>query len=455
MGVKQLKVDVNDLMVGMFVSGLDRPWAQTPFPLQGFYIRELTEIRELQSHCRYVYIDVAKGAGPLRTKLKALEKKASAGGQSSATSQRDIRVKVVVSPLKIARGQYPAPAVSLKKEINGARQLHSAVFQTVGDVLQLVGAGEAVPVKETRRVAGHMVDSVLRNPDAFTWLSKVKDMDEHTYAHSMRAAVWAIIFGRHIGMSKQDLDTLAMGVLLKDVGKVKIPHQIIDKAERSEKEERVYQRFVEFGVNALRKSPNMDPKVISVLKHHCERINGSGFPQQLRGDKISLGGKIAGIVTFYDETINPRGKSSVSPSKAVAKLYAARDKDFQEELVVEFIRAIGLYPTGTLIALNTGQVAVVVEQNFERRLKPKIMVVLDSNKTPLAKPYFVDLAEDDRQKQALVDKGKKTLEQVGKIEIANDLEPGHYDVDVVGIRDQYLFNQNKKGLLSLLRRKSA
>jgi len=114
------------------------------------------------------------------------------------------------------------------------------------------------------------------------------------------------------------------------------------------------------------------PRVTAVVKTHCERVNGSGFPEHLRGDRIPLLGKIAGIVTYYDETTNPRGKLHLSPSKAVAKLYELRDVEFQSDLVVEFIRAIGLYPTGTIVELNTGEVAVVVEQNFQRRLKPKV-----------------------------------------------------------------------------------
>ena len=448
-GVKQIKVDVNELTIGMFVSGLDRPWTQTPFPLQGFYIRDLDEIRELKTHCRHVYIDVAKGSGPVAAKLKTLS---GAAAEKGPRASRTSKVKIDVSPLKIRRGVYKEKE-PLKKEVKNARQLHQTVFKSVGDVIGQLESGEAVPVQETKRVASEMVDSVLRNPDAFTWLSRVKEVDEHTYSHSVRSAVWSIIFGRHIGMSKKDLDTLAMGVLLKDVGKAKINSRLLEKAERTAAEEREYESFVELGVQILRDTPNVEPKVIAVVKTHCERVNGSGFPQQLKGDKIPLLGKVAGIVTFYDETTNPRGERyPLSPSKAVAKLYECRDREFQEELVVEFIRAIGLYPTGTLVELNTGEVAVVVEQNFERRLKPKVIVVLDAVKNPLTTSIELDLAEDDRRKQALVDSGKKTLDEVEKIEIAQDLEPGSFDIDIAKIRDDYLFKTEKKGILSFFRR---
>jgi hypothetical protein len=171
----------------------------------------------------------------------------------------------------------------------------------------------------------------------------------------------------------------------------------------------------------------------------------------LQGDKIPLLGKIAGIVTFYDNVTNPRGaRNPIAPSKAVSRLYELRNIHFQEELVVEFIRAIGLYPTGTLVELSTGEVGVVVEQNFERRLKPKVMLVLDARKSFLDKPVVLDLAEDERRKQELIDSGKKNAQEVEKIEIARDLDPGTYQVDIAEIRDQYILRKERPGLFNLL-----
>jgi HD-GYP domain-containing protein (c-di-GMP phosphodiesterase class II) len=450
-GVKQVKVDVNELTVGMFVSGLDRPWTQTPFPLQGFYIRELDEIKELKAHCQHVYIDTAKGAGPVAANLKTLS--TPAVGKSSRRISKAATVKVDVAPLKIRRNVYKDQHQPLKKEVKNAKQLHQKVFTAVGEVVEQLDHGRAIPVQETQRVASEMVDSVLRNPDALSWLTQVKEKDEHTYSHSVRCAVWAIIFGRHIGLAKKDLDVLAVGVLLKDVGKTRLEQSLLELKKRTAAQEREYEQFVGYGVDILRATEGISPRVIAVVKNHCERINGSGFPQQLRGDKIPLLGKIAGIVTFYDDTTNPRGETyPLAPSKAVAKLYELRNNEFQEELVVEFIRAIGLYPTGTLVELSTGEVGVVVEQNFARRLKPKVMIVLDSCKHELNKPFLLDLSEDDQQKQALVDSGKKALREVEKIEILRDLEPGSFEIDIARIRDEYLFKSERKGLMSFFKR---
>lgn len=453
MGIKQVKLNVNELTIGMYVSGLDRPWSQTPFPLQGFYIRDLGEITQLKTLCNHVYIDVEKGRGPVSANLKTLTPQGRVKGAGREPHKNSFLAEPV-APLKIQRNLY-REVQPLQKEVKKARQLHQKVYGAVGEVLDQLERNQlqTASIGETKRVASEMVDSVLRNPDAFTWLSRVQEKDEYTYSHAVRSSVWAILFGRHIGLPKRDLDVLALGVLLKDVGKVMLDSELLTKVERTAEEEKAYESFVELGADILRKTPGVEPRVISVVKTHCERLNGSGFPQGLRGDKIPLLGKIAGIVTYYDHVTNPRGsRHPIAPSKAVAKLYELRNIQFQEELVVEFIRAIGLYPTGTLVELSTGEVGVVVEQNFERRLKPKVMLVLDACKQPLAECSLLDLSEDDKRKQALLDSGKKTRYEIEKVEIARDLEPGSYDVDIANIRDQYLMKTEKRGLMALLSR---
>ncbi len=444
MGIKQIKIDVNEVTVGMFVSGLDRPWTQTPFPLQGFYVRDLDEIRDLKVHCHHVYIDVIKGSGPLKATLKKLSSPSGAEIKQHRASKTARLADI--PPLRVRHGVYSNAVIPVDKEMDQARSLHRVVHGAVHEIMDQIQSGsETVPVADTKRAAGAMVDSVLRSPDAFTWLSRVKDKDEHTYQHAVRSAVLAILFGRHVGLSKDDLDVLALGVLLKDIGKTRLPKHLLETAERSPTNQEAYEQFVHYGVEILHKLPDVKPRVTAVVKTHCERVNGSGFPEHLRGDRIPLLGKIAGIVTYYDETTNPRGKLHLSPSKAVAKLYELRDVEFQSDLVVEFIRAIGLYPTGTIVELNTGEVAVVVEQNFQRRLKPKVMVVTDAYKTPLDESVFLDMAEDERNKQRKIRAGKASHTEVDMIEISQDIEPGIYDVDVADVLGEYLEKASRRG----------
>lgn len=452
MGVKQIKIDVSEVTIGMFVSGLDRPWTQTPFPLQGFYVRDLDEINQLKAHCHHIYIDVLKGARPVKANLRTM----SAAPRSKPSVRGSVDEKITgMPPLKVKHNAYPV-SQSLREEMSEARELHREVYGAVSQVLEQLARGDAKgAILDTKRAASAMVGSVLRCPDAFTWLTRVKQKDEHTYSHSVRSAIWGILLGRHMGLSKVDLEVLAMGLLLKDVGKTRLSSDLLSKKDRSKIEQADYEKFVVLGVEVLEKTPDVPPRVVSVVKTHREHVNGSGYPGHLRGEKIPLLGRIAAVVTFYDEVTNPRGvKYPLSPSKAVAQLYEGRDSLFQGDLVVEFIRAIGLYPTGTLVELNTGEVAVVVEQNFERRLKPHIMVVLDPYKRALPEPVYLDMAADDKQKQAKIDAGKLSSAEVEWVEVAQDLEPGAYDVDVLGICEEYIQRAAvKQGLFGFLKSK--
>ena len=449
MGVKQLQIDVNEVTVGMFVSGLDRPWTQTPFPLQGFFVSDTEQIQQLKSICRYVYIDVTKGDQPVNTRLRTLNRSLTRSSKANKDIKRGPAIKV--APLKPRHNFYPAPTSSMGQEIKRAKDLHNQVFTAVTSVSRQLEKQQVVDLQDARNTAGQMVDSVVRNPDAFSWLTKIQETDEETYSHSVRSAVWSIIFGRHYGLSKSELDILALGVLLKDVGKTKIDPELLKSPEVPEGRREEFEDFVNLGADLLRKSGHVPPRVISVVKTHCERLDGSGFPLGLSADRIPLLGKIAGIVTYYDQVTNPKGaRYPLSPSQAIAKLYEARDTWFQEELVVEFIRAIGLYPVGTLVELNTGELAVVIEQNFKRRLKPKLLIVADANHQVLDSPVEFDMEKDHQEKQALVDQGKLRAADIGRIDIVRDLRQDSVNLDYDFIRDNFLFKEEKKSLLSSL-----
>lgn len=429
-GIKQVKVEVNDLIVGMYVAGLDRPWSQTPFPLQGFFIRTPDEIDQLRLYCKYVVIDIKRGKQPVDVRHATLEK-------SSDGRQRQ---QISAQPLRLRHNFYSEP-IPLRKENAAAEKLHVDLKAGVEELMTGVSAGKPLEIRKTTQLASQMVDSVVRNPDAFSWLSRIKDKDEFTYGHVVRSAVWSGVFGRHIGLDKKDMNMLVSAVLLKDIGKVKLPADLLKIADedRTSEQEIEYRRFIELGVETLKNTPGVPPEVLHIVRNHCERFDGSGFPLGIIGDKIPFLAKVAGIVTVYDQVTNPRNsKYPLAPSKAMAKLYDMRNIEFQEELVVQFIQALGIYPTGTLVELSSGEVGVVVEQTFARRLKPKVAIVLDANKQTLAEPKVVDLFEDFSEKMRKAEKKGLSTSAIQSLEIIKDIEPGVYDVDIAAVRDSYL-----------------
>lgn len=445
MAIEQAKISVEDLQRGMFVSGLDRPWTRTPFALQGFYIRDLEEIRQLQKYCRYVYVDVVKTVGDAGLKLRRMTRAGTRNSPLTAPAGgRAGRVPMAIPcrPVQVSHTAYPPPE-SARLEAPRARQLHGRIVAGMHEVMTQVHSDRPLPVREVNRVVEELVESVLRSPDAFAWLARVREKDEHTYSHAVRAGIWALVFGRHIGLRRHELVQLGVATLLKDLGKLKIADEVLRMVKRDPRSELEYRKFVEHSVQLLSADPQMDPQVVNIVRCHREQHDGSGYPQGLRGDKIPVLARMCGIVTFYDEATNPRGASQpVAPSKAVAQLYDHRGIAFQEQLVVEFIQAIGLYPTGTQVELSSGEIGVVVEQTYARRLKPKVMLVLDRDKQPLAEARLFDMAADDDRKQKLIERGK--LGPQDKVTILKDVEPGSFpQVDVAAVRDSYLFRQQK------------
>lgn len=402
----QEKVSVQDLVQGMYVARLDRPWVGTPFPIQGFHIRNYDEVRTLGNYCTYVYIDVAK------SRFHAARDKTR---NSAHHAPKEPRAYV---DIKVNESSYPRTK-NVKQEISTAGALYEDVSAAVTSVMKQVSSGRLASVRATHRVANKMVDSIIRNPDASIWIARIRDKDAYIYSRCVRSSVWAITFGRHLGLHKERLENLAMGMLLSEVGYTRLPVEFLRTKEcLSGEEVEIMKTHVSHGMDILRNINGINEDILCTVRMHHERFNGSGFPKGLRGNQIPLLGKIAGIVDFYDSVTIPRqGAEAISPADTMAMLHNMRDKEFQAELVDEFIQAVGIYPTGTLVELTTGEVGIITEQNPGRRLRPKIMRILDRDKQQVK-----NLSEIDLLRQTNDDDGNP-------IDVQKSLPDGAYGID--------------------------
>lgn len=436
MAIDQTPIKVEDLTVGMFVSGLDRPWSQTPFSLQGFYIRSPQDIEKLKAYCRSVYIDISKGVGPLDAGLVAPEPQRappSRAGLSVAPLDNGPAKRRLdggpPSPVEIRNDAY-STSVPLRMEAARAEKIISLLKGQLTLATRQIAKGRPLDYAALARSAEDMVDSVLRCPDAMTWLLRLRRKDRHSHDHSLRSALWAVQYARFVGMPKEEIIPLCLGTLLKDVGKTRLPRELLRKPERSPEEEHEYRQFVTYGVEMLRATGTVEPKVITVVRYHCERVDGSGFPEGLAGNRIPLLARIAAIATVYDAVSNPReALEPVAPSKAVSILYGMRGSAFQDDLVVSFIQSVGLYPSGTLVELNTGDLGVVLDQNPRSRLTPRVAVLNRWGETLNGEALIIDLKEQVQSRQLLIDSGRDNITGLSRIAIARDLEPTGYDID--------------------------
>ena len=413
-----LKVNTTDLDIGMFVSGLDRPWLETPFVTQGFYIESPTDIHRLREYCEYVLVDSQRsrrGGGPLGPKKTP---------RPSQERKLDGRPRVSVERIFEGRPIKPYEDDSAwEDEHPRAQEALDTLVTDIEEIFDHVSDGGKLNVIKLRKSVEPIVDSISRNPDACLWVARLKQHDEYTYQHSLGAAIWSVSLGRQLGLPRHDLRSLAMGCLLMDVGKLRVDPKLL-QADRDLTLEEMAQMYshVSYGLEIIEESGIINQDVIDMVAHHHERYDGSGYPDGLTQDDIPSFARIAAIVDTYDAiTSNRSYADAVSPSDAIRLLYQSRDADFQAELVEAFIQAVGIYPAGTLVELSSGEVGVVVAEYRSRRLRPKVMVLLDAEKNTLGESKMINLQDDSGS--------------VGppRLTIARSLEPGAYGIDLTSV----------------------
>ncbi|MGH8279126.1 MAG: HD-GYP domain-containing protein [Gammaproteobacteria bacterium] len=410
----QLKVNTADLETGMYVARLDRPWTETPFLFQGFFIRGPDELDDLRRLCRYVYIDLAR--------------ERSAPESRRADLARESRTITEVTRLHRAAPRGGAAARNrtvysnarpLEKELPAAESAFDDANRAMHELVTKLETEGRLDVQLAMDTIEPMVESVLRNPDAMIWLTRMKKHNAYMYHHSVGTAIWGIAFARHLGLDKATLREIGLGCMLFDVGKIKLPHALLSKPGKlNDTEWHVMRNHVDYSLNLLEGANNVTARTRELVRSHHERFDGSGYPDGLKGNQIPTSAKIAGMVDSYDAITNERPYSHLrSPYEAVREIYTWRGTLFQPEVVEQFMQVVGVFPTGSLVELNNGSVAVVIAQNETRRLRPRIMLILDEHKQRLQQFSTMDLMFDSH------------LSGTDKLMIEKCLEPGAYGVD--------------------------
>ncbi len=379
--LEERKVEVSDLQLGMFVCRLDRPWEETSFPLQGIELRDNEDLQALRQLCSYVYIDAQR--------LVTDDARLNTLRSGNDAENRFDRVN-----------DY-RDSVLLEEEASHAGEAYDNAESIVGDIVQDISAGRGISVASVDSAVRPVVESVLRSSDAFFWIQSQRERNAYLYRHAVSCSALAAAFGRHMGFAEETIISLAAGGLLLDVGKSKIDPELLERAGTLSGDVLAeLRRHVDYGMDIFRDSDLGDGDVISMVRSHHERYDGSGYPDRLMGNGIPLLARMAGIIDSYDAMISPVPyRKTLSGPEAIARIYAGRDTLYQAEMVEQFQTCLGVYPTGSLVELSSGEIGVVMAQNHTRRLRPKVAVLTDADKRPLDDMRVWDLmaqAEDDR-----------------------------------------------------------
>jgi HD-GYP domain-containing protein (c-di-GMP phosphodiesterase class II) len=373
------KIPVAQLRPGMYIHDVNCSWLDHPFVTNSFEVRDgkrVAEIKALGIHD--VYIDTARGEDV-------------ADAPSEQEVRREIEARMVAIAGERVDEIHPIP---LGAEIERARRLHSDANRIVRSMVQDIRLGKQIEMEQVEPLVAQMVDSIFRNQDALLPLARLKDHDNYTFQHSVSVCALLVSFGRGLKLERSLIKELAIGGLLHDVGKAKVPDSILNKpakltdAEFSKMKSHVVQSII-----ILQNTPGISQIALDVAGQHHERFDGSGYPNQLKGDQISLYGRMGAIVDVYDAITSDRVyHKGMPPTAALGRLLEWSSYHFDPALVKAYVKSLGIYPTGSLVRMESGRLGVVMEQNADNMMKPRVNMIYHAEHQRYLKPEIVDLS---------------------------------------------------------------
>jgi putative nucleotidyltransferase with HDIG domain len=259
-------------------------------------------------------------------------------------------------------------------------QNHHYILQTLNDVR----FGRGINVVSAKTMARGMTEGIIQNENALVLLSLLKQHDEYTVRHSINVCILSLLLAKHLGLDESAMQTLGMGALLHDIGKMRLPIEILNKPDKlSAGELVVVQRHPDVGYELLRNKKGLPPASLEIVRSHHERINGSGYPRKLKGDEITLFARIVSIVDIYDAITTDRSyHDGISPHEAIRLIYENEKDAFPPELLELFIQCLSIFPIGSIVELENGEIGIVMNVNRNKHLLPVVLLVMNRDKIP-------------------------------------------------------------------------
>ncbi len=373
------KIPVAQLRPGMYIHDVNCSWLDHPFVTNSFAVQDDKRVREIKSlGIHEVYIDTHLGQDV-------------ADAPTEEEVQHSIEARMVDIANEQARVIQPVP---LGAEIERAKRLHSDANRIVRLMIQDIRLGKQIEMEQVEPLVENMVDSIFRNQDALLPLGRLKDHDNYTFQHSVSVCALLVSFGRGLKLERPLIKELAIGGLLHDVGKARVPDEILNKpAKLSDAEFAKMKSHVVQSIIILQNTPGISQIALDVAGQHHERFDGSGYPNQLKGEQISLYGRMGAIVDVYDAITSDRVyHKGMPPTAALGRLLEWSSYHFDPALVKAYVKSLGIYPTGTLVRMESGRLGVVMEQNADNMMKPRVNVIYHAEHQRYLKPETVDLS---------------------------------------------------------------
>lgn len=390
------KINVKDIKEGMFLQEICGSWMDHPFWKKSFTLTDPKDVKALnECGIQEVWIDIDKGL--------------DVDSNVNTQSEEEQKSKIEKSLLQAEKFTPKAiPRVSLQDEVDKARLIHTRSKEAVTSMFQEARMGKALQLSEVTSLVDEIGQSISRNPEAFLSLSRLKTKDNYTYLHSVAVCALMIALGKQMGLEERLLQELGMAGLLHDVGKMMIPEEVLNKPGRLTDEEfTVIKNHPQRGWDILKDSSGVNDIAMEVCLHHHEKMDGSGYPDKLSGDTLTLFARMGAVCDVYDAITSVRCyKSGWEPAEAIRKMAEWQEGHFDATVFHAFVKTIGIHPSGTLLKLKSGRLAVVIEQSEKSLLSPVVKVFFSTKSNAPIQPELIDLSKSQDSIQCAEDSVK-------------------------------------------------
>lgn len=375
------EIEIDQLKPGMYVKSISYQDKGFILKSEG-YIQSIAKVMQLkEAGIKKLIVDPSK--------------------QKSADSIDKVMPSVSSNPLTKLRRVGRQKIVSMEDELTKAKNLYGNAKSLQSKILGNIQSEKSISSQEVQETTDAMVDSIFRNQDALLCLSSLESKSDYLLEHSLNCSILMAIFAKHLKLDREIIEQLTLGAFLHDIGKVLIPNDILNKPSKlTEKEESIARSHVQLGVKILEDTPHISHIVMTCLKEHHERLDGSGYPKKLKGDDISKYGKMMAIVDSYDAMVSDRCyQVAVHPIKAFKTLVKESETGYDETLVEQFIQCLGVYPVGTLVQLNSGKIGLISQQNLSKPTLPIVKVFYNARLNQKTIIEDIDLSKSDYKDQ--------------------------------------------------------
>jgi len=373
------KIPVSQVRLGMHLHALDGPWMDHPFWKTRFTLSTPEDLAKLkQSAVEAVWVDVAKGLDV----AEALPTPPAAPREAEA------------APAPKPAAPAPAARTSFTDELQRAAEVCKRGKAQVVSMFAEARLGKAVNAEACLPLVTEITDSVFRNPGALVSLARLKTQDDYTYMHSVAVCALMVTLGREIGLGDDQCREAGLAGLLHDLGKASVPLTLLNKPGKLTPEEfDLIKTHPKQGYDMLVEGGKAGAAALDVCLHHHERVDGTGYPERLTGEQLSVFARMGAICDVYDAvTSNRPYKAGWDPAESIAQM-ASWKGHFDPALFKAFVKTLGIYPTGSLVRLQSGKLAVVIEQNPQSLAAPVVKVFFSTNAQMPIAPVRLELAK--------------------------------------------------------------